>query len=173
MIPTYEYFLGRMSESLRKHIGEGEPDGPNRSPQIDAYNRAEHVPMGSPYCLAALLFELDALETEFGCQFNVPRTPATQVFWKESDPHLRVQVPQAGDFVIWRHETHPSNGHAGYVEKVRDDGLLETIEFNTSPGPGVVREGDGCYARVRDPKGAGEMHVLGFVRVYDSVSGEG
>ena len=80
-----------------------------------------------------------------------------------------VSNPQVNDVIIWQKYSAgvpTSQGHTGRVV-VDGDSQVQTIEGNTSASTtqGVTREGDCVAKKMRDIKGYGNMHVLGFVRI--------
>lgn len=138
---------------------------PNRSEFIDASNRFTKAPMGSPYCLSAILFLADKVARAQGVNLECAISGSCVVFYRGSVSN-QMPEPEVGGLIIWQHKEEPAKGHAGLIEGVLENGMLKTIEFNTSSaGSGVNREGDGCFRKVRSPHGTSKMRVLGFVRL--------
>lgn len=74
--------------------------------------------------------------------------------------------PQPGDLVIFGIPgAYHTAQHIGILEKVREDGFLQVIEGNASPGiSGSQNNGGGVYRRLRGPG-----WIRGFVRLdYDA-----
>jgi hypothetical protein len=84
--------------------------------------------------------------------------------WNNSPKELRLKEPEVGCLVIWQYD-NTTNGHVGIVTKVNKN-TIETIEGNTGTGAGVVREGDGVYARKRSKAGSDKMKILGYLKVF-------
>lgn len=121
----------------------------NRHPFIDSVNREAGNSIAAPYCAAVVGHCLNVAAAkepryrgglairyrERGC------TDARTVIAKKA----QVQI---GDLAIWRRgDTY--KGHIGIVERVVDQRTVVTLEANTSPGKGSVRDGDGIYRRTR------------------------
>jgi hypothetical protein len=88
--------------------------------------------------------------------------------WRNTPVSQRVEKPYAGCIVIWQHYSNgvpTENGHTGIVTKATKD-FLYTIEGNTGKGDGIVRDGDGVYARKRKFEGEGDMKLVGFLKVW-------
>jgi hypothetical protein len=159
--------MKRLADLLDGHVGLREVDGQNRSAIIDAFNVLTKAALGSPYCLAGILYCINQVEQEQGVSFDLPLTSHCRTFWNLCRPEIRHQEPQAGDIVIWGY-SGTASGHAGFVKQVKEY-TLTTIEFNTGPGSDVIREGEGCYEKVRKRTGSSFMKILGYVRISDQI----
>lgn len=81
--------------------------------------------------------------------------------WDRTLPHLH--QPAAGLVAIWEWGS-TWKGHCGIVTAVGVD-TFTTVEANTSPGPGIAREGDGVYLKTRHTHPVpGTMRLLGFIQ---------
>lgn len=72
------------------------------------------------------------------------------------------QLIQRGDLVLFYFAAKGRVAHIGIVMRSHSSGVV-TVEANTSPGPGVDRDGDGIYRRTRSWSELGSRG--GFVRV--------
>lgn len=132
-----------------------ETKGQNRSPEIDAFNLACGVPLGSPYCASGISFCFRRCQ-----KLNLIRFPYTA-----SSQAMRKEFERRGKFT-WLAESLMQwkgaiggwtnadgvHGHVFFVtERLTDrhgDVVgIRTIEFNTDLAGD--REGQGCYKLTR------------------------
>jgi len=151
------------------YIGISESDGPNRSPQIDSFNKFMKVPLGSAYCLSGLWYALDNIAQIYGAiNINLPKTGHCLTFARDTKPIYKSKNPEPGDFGIYQ-MGGTASGHAVYVQKILND-QIKTVEFNTvGSDKKMIREGDGCFYRERPIVGIGNMKLVTFVRVIDAL----
>lgn len=129
----------------------------NRHPDIDAFNRFCRVPVGSPYCAAAIsyCFHLAAGDLSAGRGLAFPSSASSQQLmrslramsgYSESATDL---LQMRGALFGWTNPGDPAHGHIGFVaHRYHLQGkvvAIGTVEFNTSPATGS-RDGDGAYA---------------------------
>jgi len=159
---TSQEFRTALIARSASHIGEGERQ-PNRSEFIDAANAYTRVPMGSPYCISALLFIANQICEEYGHGIQIPRIASAVRFFEQAE--LKFSEPQPGYIMIWQRIDEPTKGHAGLVSEVLPGGkFVRTIEFNTGGSDATVqREGDGVSSKQRSRDGTNKMRVLGYV----------
>lgn len=148
--------------------GEHESSGRNRSPLIDEINRAAGVPLGSPYCAAAIHYAFQkAGITDFGGPHDASVGYVEE--WAREHGYLKTR-PFRGDAFCWQLDGDGWPDHAGMAVKVRSWGgvlfTVDTVEANTSSGnAGSQDDGGGFYRRrrtfrrgrvlfVRDPRKA-------------------
>ena len=123
------------------------------------------------WCMAFQQYCIQAVDAQL--KIFAPQQKSSRIFrsehclttWNNSPREHRMDKPEPGCLVVWKHGD-TTNGHVGLVYEIDGDGYLKTIEGNTGAGPGVISNGDGVYKRVRDPKGTGEMKVVGFLKVW-------
>lgn len=129
------------------------PLGSNRGPQIDAWNRAANVPLGSPWCAAVASY--------FYGKHGLPARGAYSPSWFSRARAVPISDVQPGDIaLVW----FPSKGRYAHtiaaIESIRRVGgrpvEVVTLEGNTNAQGS--REGDGFFRRVRKADG------LTFVR---------
>lgn len=73
-------------------------------------------------------------------------------------------VGEVGDMILWQLGTTLS-GHCGIITG-QDSIVYETIEGNTSDSAGIVRTGDGVFAKKRAKGGTKTFAQLGFIRCF-------
>jgi len=122
----------------RSHLGVKEdPPFSNRGPLIDKWNKAAHVPVGSPWCMSFLRAMFKQAGVPLGGGASVGFFEA----WAKKEGYL-VRRPFKGDVVCYRFDSDNWPDHVGIVEKVlalrwKDkvfSGWIQTIEGNTSAG---------------------------------------
>jgi hypothetical protein len=162
---TREQFITSLIARAASHIGEGEA-APNRGDFIDEANRFTQVPLGSPYCVSALLLIAHQVAEDYGFFVRVPRI-AGAVRLYDQGQLFRLDKPEPGCIMIWQRDNEGTKGHAALVTEVLPNSqMVRTIEFNTnSLDASVTREGDGCYSKVRSIHGTQKMRVLGWLRI--------
>lgn len=155
-----------------KWVGTKE-NGPNRGPAIELFQRTiEGKACGQSYCMDFVQYcvkMVDAMDPEHPTWLHV--SGMCLDVWNRTAQKARVPwdyvVP--GTIVIWEHWQNgkpTAAGHTGIVIDKMPTGFV-TIEANTSPGPGVAREGDGVYRRIRELSGSDTMKVKGFLNCWD------
>lgn len=160
-------------------VGIREDGGPNRGPAVDSFERAVSPKVvGLPWCLSFIQYCVQVVDRNAGDDHKspLPVTAGCLDLWHRAPLELVMPVPKPGLIVLWQRWTngHPTgSGHAGLITHLVDAHTVATIEGNTGPGPGIVSEGDGVYARVRTvygPDGApppgATMHLLGYLRAW-------
>ena len=109
-------------------------------------------------------FCIKEIENKYGIKCLLHKSEGClDVFFKSQQK--TVKEPQVGDLIIWRFGA-TQKGHVGIINKILENGRVETIEGNTSDSNSVDRNGDGVYLKNRSSKGTEEMRVLGFIRVF-------
>ncbi|MEM4202832.1 MAG: CHAP domain-containing protein [Candidatus Methanomethylicaceae archaeon] len=117
---------------------------PNRSPEIDAWNRFVGAPLGANYCASFVSYCLAKAQS----RWPKVRTAVALHFAKYGLPPTG-NVP-AGAILVWRRGMG-WQGHVGFAVLKRGD-LLYTIEANTSPRGGLGYEqwnGNGVWLKQR------------------------
>lgn len=120
--------------------------GKNSGPEVDAYLASVGLTPGFAWCAAFVhwCFHVSAVDAQE--RNPCPRTGGALHMRQLAEPgEIVVDQVQPGDVFTIDHGK--GLGHTGFVELVREDGLLQTIEGNTNGGGG--RDGDGVYRRTR------------------------
>jgi hypothetical protein len=150
----------------RKFLHVNEKLGKNRSKEIDMFNKAMGIALGSPWCMSKQQWLIDAVEKKFKVVSRVFRSAHCVTVWNKTPKDLKSQTPAVGSLIIWNHKG-TSNGHVGLILEILDKNNVLVLEGNTGPGENVERNGDGVYIKRRSIKGSGSMVVLGFVKIWD------
>jgi hypothetical protein len=146
-----------------KHVGNHEQGGNNHGPQVKVYLGSLGMKEGAAWCMAFVQYIIRKVAKELGVTLTIARSAGCMDTWNKSPKDLRLTKPEVGSVVIWKHKTSVY-GHTGIVIAVDGDDFT-TIEGNTGPGAGIVREGDGVYIKKRSIRGDGDMKVVGFLKV--------
>lgn len=124
-----------------------ESKGPNRSKEIDAWNKLTGAPMGSPYCASFISFVHKEVEVKAPISAWSP-----DLVSKNRVSFDKVTTGDVGGLYF------PSKGrvaHVFLVEKISGNNVY-TVEANTSPsatsGSASDRDGDGCHRKIRNRK---------------------
>lgn len=157
-----------VDEALRWE-GVQEVGGNNRGQLVEIIQRASGLTPGDPWCLAFIqycLAHVDRVCRLIGSDPSFRKTPAgahCQTFFNQSPMEIRSKVPVVGSVVVWRIRNSTS-GHAGIVTSVgQDKQTFRTVEANTSPSPGVNRDGDGIFRKSHSLKPFANYELMGFV----------
>lgn len=148
------------------YIGTRE-EGVNRGPLVERFQRAvDGKAQGEPWCAAFVAFCLAQVEEMFHVKHSLSLSEHCLTLWR-SNPKAVFKAPQAGFIAVWRRRGS-SQGHAGIVVGVSGGGF-QTIEGNTSGGPGFEREGDGVFRKAHTLSPKGSFELLGFLDPYRGV----
>lgn len=166
-LPTSVDLVKELIDSAKKWQHIKETDGKNRQKDIDAWNKAMKVPLGSPWCMSFVQSRIKDIESRYGVASRVFKSAHCLTVWNQSPQNLKDSIPNEGDLIIWN-KPGTTNGHVGIVTKVLGNGYVETIEGNTSSGSLVERNGDGVYIKKRHINGDGHFKVKGYLKVWDA-----
>lgn len=118
----------------------------NRGRLIDTWNRAVHAPLGSPYCASFVSWCL----SQSGAMLPAVRSASSRAFvTKQSIPILSATQQQLQGYpvIVW---VRRGGGHVGFIRRSQRNGMLTTIEANTSSGnKGSQWNGGGVWQRNR------------------------
>ncbi len=160
--------LIRLIEVAESFIGTVETSE-NDSPVIEKFQIAGgKVARKQSWCMDFVLYCLDQVDNELGGEKSILfRSESVLQVWNKTIFSARSSYPIVGSIMCWQFGKmgQPTQlGHCGIVTDLDiDAGIVDTIEGNTSPGAGIVREGDGVYAKQRHLVGSVDMKVLGWI----------
>lgn len=143
-----------------------ESNGKNRSPEIDAVNKAVGVPLGSPYCKSGLWVRvIDATCKEWGLVNPVRRDASSQSMLRLA-PSKFVKaagvLPKKGDVGILTNRIDKTHGHIYLVrEDATDPKSHLTIEYNTNSKGS--RDGEGVHELTRSTLGTAGQSFSAYV----------
>lgn len=159
----------RLIELATSLVGTHEVGGENKGPDVEAFQRTvDGKAQGEAWCLAFVQYCVTGVCDEMGVPNPLFPTEHCMTLWDKTHFSKRTQTPEPGMLILWQHykDGKPTmQGHVGIVARVSDR-YVDTIEGNTGSGKGVVREGDGVYARQRNLGDAGAMHLKGYIKVW-------
>ena len=134
------------------------PKGSNRGLQVDEYIRSVGLdPTKGSYawCMAFQYWCHVQAANAMGRNPLMSKTGGVLDQWNKRKAAYRVITPQPGDIFVM--DYGKGQGHTGIVEKVNEDGTIDTIEGNTDSQGG--REGYEVCRRVRQ-----RSKILGYLR---------
>lgn len=155
----------------RSYLGtEEHPPGTNRGKDIDRWNNAAGVALGSPYCASFQHAMWQGVDVELGHGVANADSYCPSLYAWGRALGYNVTRPFAGDIVLFDWAGDGVLDHVGMVERVlglpiKGRGfMLQTIEANTSRGlTGSQSDGGGVYRRVRTVNSSTK-----FLRIPDS-----
>lgn len=154
-------------ELATKFVGVHEV-GYNDGPMIEIFQKAISKPMHQSWCVDFVQYCVGEVDKRFLTQSVLFKTESALHLWNETAKVARVVIPEPGCIMVWQHFADDGRplwqGHAGIIREVLSADWVLTVEGNTSPGPGIQREGDGVYLKRRHTKVTeGPMRTLGFL----------
>lgn len=170
---------GALIVEATRWLGTTEVGGDNRGPYVEIFQKSVSPgDIGQPWCLCFVQYCLQAVDklAADGGKSLLPVTGGVLDLWRRAPFAQRLASPEPGAIILWRHWKDGiamGSGHSGIVTSMVDDENVMTVEGNTSPGPGIERNGDGVYEKARRiyktadvaPPGA-TMRILGFLRAW-------
>lgn len=152
-------------------VGIREVGGNNRGPMVELIQETIGKAERESWCMSFVQTCLAYAEFKTGVASTIPVSEHCLTVWNQAPTSLIVQhLPLAGAIAIWRHGTS-SSGHCGIVDSC-DRNSFWAFEGNTeggiNPGGKVERDGGGVYHTHRSLQAAGEMHLMGFLKPFES-----
>lgn len=156
-------------EIAKTQIGVKETAGKNRSSQIDLYNKTAGVSLGSPYCAAGIYWSFKTAADSLKVKNIIKQTASANGqydYCKSKGTKDSIYKANKSSLIVWKY-SNSYNGHIEIINKVLNNGNVETIGFNTSSGAsGSQRDGEGVYKRQRNIKyKLGKMLVRGVINL--------
>lgn len=127
----------------------------NKGPQVNKYLASIELGPGYAWCMAFVYWNFEQAADRMGRQNPMYKTGGVLLQWRMRKDKFRALTPQAGDIFIM--DYGKGQGHTGIVEKVNEDGTVDTIEGNTNDEGS--REGYEVCRRVRQ-----RSKILGYLR---------
>lgn len=152
--------------------GTREATGKNDGKVVEMIQYSVGLKKGDSWCMAAAQAALRFVELWTGKISSIAVGGHCLTVYKQSPANQikPTEKPQQGDMIIYQHGS-TSNGHVEGIIEIYKDAFAFTMGGNTSAGPGVERNGDGVYARMRTLRGpTGDMKIFGFLRPYPAAT---
>ncbi|MWB92983.1 CHAP domain-containing protein [Flavobacterium sp. GA093] len=105
------------------------PKNSNAGPAVEKYLKSVGLGKGYAWCMAFVYWSIKSASIELNVLNPLAKTAGVLDMYNKM-AKLRVTTPQPGDFFIM--DFGNGTGHTGFVEKVLDNGKLQTIEGNTN-----------------------------------------
>ena len=156
-----------LAKEAQKWIGTVEVGGDNMGPDVEKFQKAVDGKASlEPWCMCAVQYWIHLVEERFLARSPIYETEHVYTCWNKTPVEQRLKIPEVGCLMLWNYKGTTS-GHVGVVVEVMLDGYrVETVEGNTGPGRGIVREGDGVYRKSRSINGGSKFIVLGFLKPF-------
>lgn len=173
--------LPKMLASFAKiFIGVKEVGGNNRGEFVSMFQKAvDGKAQGEAWCAAFSSFCIkntsklmkDSVGDEsFDFNPKIELSESTCNLWFKNPTTQRLNAPEVGCLMIWRHWKNglPTwQGHIGIVVNIIDSNIVQTVEGNTSSDGPNDRDGDGVFLKNRAiNRNYGTLKLLGFLKVY-------
>jgi len=114
----------------RSQLGvQEQPKNSNAGKQVEAYLKSVGLGKGYAWCMAFVYWCVLRVYEKKGLKHPLKKTGGVKDQYIASKA-LRVNIPLAGDIFIIIYSN--GTGHAGFVEKLLPNGLIQTIEGNTN-----------------------------------------
>lgn len=145
-------------------------EGDNSGHVVELFQRTIGRAEKESWCMSFVQSCIAYVEQKLGVMSPVIASEHCLTVWQETPASQRVQnVPKEGAICIWQHGK-TSQGHTGITATPVANHLFHSYEGNTTggvmPGGEIVREGGGSYETVRSLDGAGDMHIVGFLKPF-------
>jgi hypothetical protein len=151
------------------HIVEDAGNNRSKSGLVELLQETIGIAAGEAYCMATVQSETGLVEALLQKTSNLPASEGCMDVWKQSEGRALLLLGgmsaaiQPGDIAVWK-QLESDKGHTGRVVKTFPDGRFLSFEGNTSGGPGVDRDGAGCFMRERNRAPSGKLYLVGFIR---------
>jgi hypothetical protein len=147
-----------------------ETHGKNRSPDIDAMITRNRGQLGDPYCVFGIQDILRCVEKRFNCVVDLPKTGGVLKLWQNTKDEYKTKTPKAFTIACYQ-QGATLFGHAMFSFGPVNDKEFSSFEFNTSPNADneIIRDGEGCYFKLRRTEGFGNFKPLGFIDILEAI----
>ena len=162
-------YVEAVVKNAYKDVGLRETTGKNDGKHIDRYARTVKMPLQSAYCYAAIYTWCQDASVFAKLSNPLPRTGSTQTAFSIAAsrlPQATSAQPRRGDVLIWR-IPRKWLGHAALITKATSQGVVYTVEANTSRADsGNQRDGGGVWTKRRFlNRGIGRLIVRGLIAI--------
>lgn len=151
-------------------VGIREKGGNNRGRMVELIQDTLGTADGEPWCMSLVQTCLAFAELRSGHASPIEHSEHCLTVWRETPEAQRVRtLPAPGAIIIWRHGTSDS-GHTGCTISAVSFSEFDAVEGNTESGltaaGKIEREGGGVYQTRRRMTGAGNMHIVGYLKPF-------
>lgn len=163
--------MALLTEEARRWIGIKEKGADNAGEIVEMFQRsADQKAVKESWCMSFVMYCLEQADRiainvlQAKGRHNLFISEHCLTVWEKSPLSCRASLPVVGSIAIWQ-MGNTRAGHAGIVVAVSNS-TFQTIEGNTGPGAGIVREGDGVFVKNRAMNSAPNFKFLGFLLPY-------
>lgn len=141
-------------------------DGKNAGKEVEMIQYSVGLSPGDAWCMAAAQCAIRFVELTLGITSPVASGGHCLTVARQSPPNVIMNSPMQGDLIIYQHGD-TDNGHVEGIMEIYSDKFAFTMGANTSSGPGINRDGDGVFFRMRSLKfPEGNMKIYCFIRPF-------
>lgn len=140
-------------------LGVHEQGGNNAGPEVDLYLASVGLEPGASWCAAFVFYCFRQASQQLGAPNPCPKTGGALKLWKFADSHFHAVTPARGRVFVMDHGQ--GLGHVGFVEAVRDDGSIDSVEGNTNAAGS--RNGDRVARHAWDPRAGDRGTLVGYL----------
>lgn len=138
---------------------------PNRSPEIDAWNRYVGNPLGAQYCSAFVSYVAGHSDATLKIKSGLARRWFIKTTIRAGQVLIKKMVIPPNYVVIWA-RGNTIYGHAAITTAYWIRGKGMTIEANTSSGvKGSQHDGTGVFERYRKIEPYNYFRIIGFTQL--------
>lgn len=147
-----------------------EVGGNNRGKWVQKIQAVAGGYVGLPWCMYKNQASVACVEKVLGIKSQLLKSGHCLTVFRDAvakgySVNIGREIP--GDMPIWRHGK-TEDGHTGVIiSKIIPGQILLVSEGNTSSGPGMNRDGEGAYIRMRHYGAYDNMVLQGFVRPFE------
>jgi len=145
-------------------VGVQEQGGNNKGQLVSIFQMYLGGAQDEPWCMSFIQYCLHWIDQYFPeSKHKIFPSEHCMTVWRNSPSQCRIAKPIPGSIIIWNH-VGTDNGHTGIVRRP-DGNYAFTVEGNTGPGKGVIREGDGVFVKKRllQLSSKSKMQIVGFL----------
>lgn len=159
-----------MVEAAKVCVGIREKTNNNDGPMVELIQKTIGPAAHESWCMAFVQTCAAYAALKTGKKPTLFESEHCLTVWNNTPVTNRVKyVPLPGAIAIWRHGV-TTNGHTGIITG-SDGHIFQAVEGNTSGGSAnpngpIEREGGGVYYTSRSHLGAGDMHIVGFLKPF-------
>lgn len=140
-------------------LGIREQGGNNTGPEVDLYLASVGLEPGASWCAAFVYWCFRRAANSLTVPSPCPKTGGALKLWKLADPHFHMTAPARGRVFVMDHGQ--GLGHVGFVEAVREDGSIDSVEGNTNAAGS--RNGDRVARHAWDPRTGARGVLVGYL----------
>lgn len=150
-------------EESRAWVGTQEAGGNNQGRHVERFQRsigswAKHQPWCASF-VSYCIWECERITNKLS---PIAKNASVEQMWLKTPFKCRVEKPTPGCLVLFK-SVKGTGGHIGIVTDASKFPVISSIEGNTSPSPGVEREGDGVFEKTHNMEKLKGFKLVGYL----------